>query len=131
MFKSVFLLISAIATSKALWRKFAQTGKGASWMTFPATSFTDSGFCDTLECQFRFVRLFELKISVAWQPGPTAREIECSKLVDMVAEASRVDDVPSDFSRLSTGQYEEADRRRQLSLMLERGPRLPLAFILP
>jgi hypothetical protein len=28
--KSVFLLISAIATSNALWRKFAQIGKGAS-----------------------------------------------------------------------------------------------------
>jgi hypothetical protein len=31
-----FLFISAIATSNARWRKFAQTDKGASWMTFPA-----------------------------------------------------------------------------------------------
>jgi hypothetical protein len=39
---SVFRLISAIAVSNALWRKFAQTCKGASWMIFPPSSFTDS-----------------------------------------------------------------------------------------
>jgi hypothetical protein len=42
MFKSVFLLISAIAVSSARWRKFAQTGKGASWMMFLSTFFTES-----------------------------------------------------------------------------------------
>jgi hypothetical protein len=36
--------------------------------------------------------------------GPTAREVESSQLVDVIAKPSRVDDVPSDFSRLSTGQ---------------------------
>jgi hypothetical protein len=39
---SVFLLISAIAVSSARWRKFAQTGKGASWMMFLSTFFTES-----------------------------------------------------------------------------------------
>ena len=34
--KSVFLLISATATSNALWRKFAPIGNGGSWMTFPS-----------------------------------------------------------------------------------------------
>jgi hypothetical protein len=33
---SVFLVISAIAISNALGRKFAQTGNGASWMIFPS-----------------------------------------------------------------------------------------------
>ena len=42
MFKSVFLLISVMAVSNAHWRKFAQTGKGASWMIFPSESFNDS-----------------------------------------------------------------------------------------
>jgi hypothetical protein len=32
----VFLLISAIAVSNALWLRSAQTAKGASWMIFPA-----------------------------------------------------------------------------------------------
>jgi hypothetical protein len=41
-FKSVFLLIPATAVSKALWRKFAQSGKGASWMIFPSVPLTDS-----------------------------------------------------------------------------------------
>jgi hypothetical protein len=41
-FKSVFRLISAMAVSNALWRKFAQIGSGASWMIFPSASFTDS-----------------------------------------------------------------------------------------
>ena len=35
MLMSAFLVISAIALSSALWRKFAQTGKGASWTNFP------------------------------------------------------------------------------------------------
>jgi hypothetical protein len=41
---------------------------------------------------------------MARQPGPTAREVESSQLVDVIAKPSRVDDVPPDFSRLSTGQ---------------------------
>jgi hypothetical protein len=41
MFKSVFLLISAIAVSSVRRRKFAQTGKGASWMMFLSTFFTE------------------------------------------------------------------------------------------
>jgi hypothetical protein len=41
---------------------------------------------------------------MARQPGPTAREVESSQLVDLIAKPSRVDDVPPDFSRLSTGQ---------------------------
>ena len=41
---------------------------------------------------------------MARQLGPTAREVETSQLVDVVAEPSRVDDVPTDFSRLGTGQ---------------------------
>jgi hypothetical protein len=41
IFRSVLALTSAIATSSARCWKFAQTGKGASWMTFPAESFTD------------------------------------------------------------------------------------------
>jgi DDE domain len=36
MFKSVFLMISAIAVPNALCRKFAQTGNGASWMILPS-----------------------------------------------------------------------------------------------
>jgi hypothetical protein len=38
MLMSVFLVISAIAISNALCRKFAQTGNGASWMIFPSAS---------------------------------------------------------------------------------------------
>ena len=41
---------------------------------------------------------------MARQPGPTASEVESSQLVDVIAKPSRVDDVPPDFSRLSTGQ---------------------------
>ena len=41
---------------------------------------------------------------MARQPGPTAREVEFSQLVDVIAKPSRVNDVPPDFSRLSTGQ---------------------------
>ena len=41
---------------------------------------------------------------MARQPGPTAREVESSQLVDVIAKPSRVEDVPPDFSRLSTGQ---------------------------
>lgn len=40
--KSVFLLISAIPTSNALWRKFAQIGSGGSWMILPSASLTNS-----------------------------------------------------------------------------------------
>ena len=42
IFRSVFLVISKTAISKALWRKLAQSGSGASSMTFPSASFTDS-----------------------------------------------------------------------------------------
>jgi hypothetical protein len=42
MLMSVFLVISVIAVSNALCRKFAQTGNGASWMIFPSASCTDS-----------------------------------------------------------------------------------------
>jgi hypothetical protein len=38
IFKSVFVLTSRIATSRALCWKFAQTGKGASLMMFPSAS---------------------------------------------------------------------------------------------
>lgn len=41
---------------------------------------------------------------MARQTGPTVRELESSELVDVIAKPSRVDDVPPDFSRLSTGQ---------------------------
>ena len=41
---------------------------------------------------------------MARQPGPTAREIESSQLVDVIAKPSRVDDIAPDFSRLCTGQ---------------------------
>ncbi len=41
---------------------------------------------------------------MARQPRPTAREVESSRLVDVIAKPSRVDDVPPDFSRFSTGQ---------------------------
>ena len=41
---------------------------------------------------------------MARQPGATACEVESSQLVDVIAKPSWVDDVPSDFSRLSTGQ---------------------------
>jgi hypothetical protein len=42
MFRLVFLLISAIAVFNALWRRFAQTPKGASWMIFPFASLAGS-----------------------------------------------------------------------------------------
>jgi hypothetical protein len=45
IFKSVFALISRIAKSSALWRKFAQMGMGASWVTFP------SGILDRLKAE--------------------------------------------------------------------------------
>jgi hypothetical protein len=41
---------------------------------------------------------------MARQPGPTAREIESSQLVSVIAKPSRVDDIAPDFSRLCTGQ---------------------------
>src|SRR5215475_12888195 len=41
---------------------------------------------------------------MARQPGAAACEVESSQLVDVIAKPSRVDDVPSDFSRFSTGQ---------------------------
>ena len=41
---------------------------------------------------------------MARQLGPTACEIETFQLVNVVAEPSRVDGVPTDFSRLGTGQ---------------------------
>ena len=41
---------------------------------------------------------------MARQPGAAACEVESSQLVDVIAKPSRVDDVPPDFSRLSTGQ---------------------------
>src|SRR5262245_51032183 len=41
MFKSVFLLISAMATSNAVCRRLAQTGKGAYLMIFPEASLID------------------------------------------------------------------------------------------
>ena len=41
---------------------------------------------------------------MARQPGAAACEVESSQLVDVIAKPSWVDDVPSDFSRLSTGQ---------------------------
>jgi hypothetical protein len=41
---------------------------------------------------------------MARQSGPTACEIKSSQLMDVIAKPSRVDDVPPDFSRLSTGQ---------------------------
>ena len=41
---------------------------------------------------------------MARQPGSAACEVESSQLVDVIAKPSRVDDVPPDFSRLSTGQ---------------------------
>jgi hypothetical protein len=42
MFKSVFLLISPIARSKALCLKFALSDKGASRIKLPSASLTDS-----------------------------------------------------------------------------------------
>ena len=42
MFKSVFLLISPIARSKALCLKFARSNKGASRINLPSASLTDS-----------------------------------------------------------------------------------------
>jgi hypothetical protein len=42
IFRSFVRLISAIATSKARWRKLAQSDKGASWMIFPSASLTDA-----------------------------------------------------------------------------------------
>ena len=41
---------------------------------------------------------------MARQPGAAACEVESSQLVDVIAKPSRVDDVPSDFPRFSTGQ---------------------------
>lgn len=57
IFRSVFRLISAIAVSTALWRKFAQTAKGAFWMIFPSASFTDSSPSTFRSCskEVRFV----------------------------------------------------------------------------
>jgi hypothetical protein len=42
MCKSVLALISLMAVSKPLWRRFAQTGKGASLIIFPVASRIDS-----------------------------------------------------------------------------------------
>ena len=57
-----------------------------------------------LVCRFGLVCLREQKIGVARQPRRTARKVESSQLVNSFAEASRVDKVPPDFSRLSACQ---------------------------
>src|SRR5215469_11241784 len=41
---------------------------------------------------------------MARQPGAAAFEVESSQLVNVIAKPLRVDDVPADFSRFSTGQ---------------------------
>jgi hypothetical protein len=50
MFKSVFVLISAMATFNARWRRFAETGRGASRTRFPSASFIESNPSTVRRC---------------------------------------------------------------------------------